>query len=149
MADLENGPHPDDVEPSLYGHGYPILDKLADWVTACDPYTIPEPSAENPLALVEAGRALNSAIIDLVPYSSEDEIRSKAYYVRAHIRDLTAQFIFHEYTDSNTDEPCDAEWNVTGLLMLVHPEYQRPDDIRPAYVGYLIDKGRDEDREVS
>ena len=140
------------TESSSYGHDYPVLDALANWVQACDPYTAPmdadEITDEMRLTLVNATRDLNKAIIDLAPYSStDDNLRSLGYYTRAHIRDLSAQFLTDEYTDSNTDEPCDAEWNVTGLVMLAHPEYKRPDDIRPGYVGYLIDKGPADDQD--
>jgi hypothetical protein len=141
------------MEESPYGHEYPVLDALADWVNACDPYTAPlhfdDITDEMHLALAKAARTLAAAIIDLVPYAEhEDEGNSlwqKAYNTRATMRDLTGQFLLNDYTDSNTDEPCDVEWNVTGLVQLVDPTYQRPDEIQPAYVGYLIDEGPKED----
>ena len=144
---------------SPYGHDYPVLDALAEWIDATDPYTTPlDITDEVRLELNRAARVLNSAIVDLVPYPSQvlpgddgwktqNDLWHLAYHTRRHIRDLTGQFLLEDYTDSNTDEPCDAEWNVTGLVMLVHPEYERPDDIRPGYVGYLIDKGYPGDSE--
>jgi hypothetical protein len=127
---------------SPYGHDYPVLDALADWVQATDPFTLPaeEITGEMRLNLVEATRKLNSAIIDLVPYSQEapEELRSLAYNIRAHVRDLSMQFIVDEYTDSNTDEPCDVEWDVTGLVMMKDPTYVRPDEITPAYVANTL-----------
>jgi hypothetical protein len=135
---------------SPYGHDHPVLDALADWVKATDPYTAPlapeEITDEMRLALVLATRNLNSALVDLVPYSSSQELRELGYSTRHHMRDLSMQFLVNEYTDSNTDETCDVEWNVTGLVMLKHPPYERPDEIRPAYVGYLIDKGPEDDQ---
>jgi hypothetical protein len=145
------------ADESPYGHDYPVLDALADWVQATEPYTTPIGiTDEIRLELNRAARVLNSAINDLIPYQSQvrpgdegwetaNNLWSLAYHTRAHIRDLTGQFLLEEYTDSNTDEPCDAEWNVTGLVMLIHPDYERPDDIRPGFVGYLIDEGPKDD----
>jgi hypothetical protein len=143
---------------SPYGHEYPVLDALADWVQATDPYTVPfDVTDDIRLELVRTTKALNSAIVDLVPYPSQvrpgdegwetaNNLWHLAYHTRVHIRELSGQFLMEDYTDSNTDEPCDAEWNVTGLVMLVHPEYKRPDFVRPGYVGYLIDEGPKEDQ---
>jgi hypothetical protein len=131
------------TDESPYGHEHPILDRLADWVQATDPYTAPldpeEITDEMDTALLHAGRDLNAAIAAATSYAEgyNREMNSRAWHIRAHIRELTADFLFSEYTDSTTDEPCDVEYNVTGFVAELVEGYERPVEVTPAYVGFL------------
>lgn len=130
---------------------FPVLKALEIWEEAVEPYIAPEDHDTDAirLALVKTTHDLNNAIHDLVSYSDlavTDKLRSLAYDIRAHVRDLSMQFLMDEYTDSNTDEPNDVAWDVTGLLEMRHPEYKRPEEMRPSYVSNIL-SGPPEDEE--
>jgi len=129
------------------GHRYPVLDRLADWAKATEPYTIPlEVNDGTQLALANTARDLVAALIDLTPYSQfqNGEVYELSYKIRVNIRDLTGQFLTNDYTDSNTDEPNDMEWDVCSLVAMIYEDYEVPEDMMPSYVGNIF-PGRDDE----
>lgn len=59
---------------------------------------------------------------------------SEAFNINRNLIGLSAQFLWGLYTDSDTDAPCDIEWDVHHLMKAILPSYEIPADVGPAYV---------------
>lgn len=47
----------------------------------------------------------------------------EAFTIRRNLITLTAQFLFNDYSDSDTDAPCDMEYDVYRLMETLHPTF--------------------------
>jgi len=125
-----------------------IVMALEQWVEATSPYCEPrKPGREEEVLFVERTRWL----LFLLKEISHKELDGKglwgdSFAIRRSIMGLSAQFLWDDYTDSNTDEPCDVEWDVHTLLSKLDKDHKVPDEVRPAYVGnYYEGPKEDED----
>ena len=89
--------------------------------------------------------ALVTTTADLVrllhlDYGTYGHLHGKYFAIRRHLIELSGQFLWDDYTDSNTDEPCDIEWDVHHLQADINPNYVIPsiDDVGPAYVSGTV-----------
>lgn len=59
---------------------------------------------------------------------------SEAHAIARNVIALSGSFLWGVYTDSDTDAPCDVEWDVHNLTKAILPSYKIPADVGPAYV---------------
>lgn len=73
---------------------------------------------------------------------------SQANHIVRSLIDLSGSFLWGNYTDSDTDAPCDLEWDVHHLQRDLNPAHVIPEDVEPAYVmGTVYPTPEDEDEE--
>jgi hypothetical protein len=73
---------------------------------------------------------------------------SEAHHIIRNLIGLSGQFLWNVYTDSDTDAPCDLEWDVHHLQKAIDDSYTIPDDVEPAYVmGTVYPTPDDEDED--
>jgi hypothetical protein len=65
---------------------------------------------------------------ELSPYFSQ------ATMIRHNLVGLSGQYLWDDYTDSDTDARCDVEWDVWQLAKACNPSLVVPEDVEPAYV---------------
>lgn len=116
----------------------PILEALSAWVEATDAYSECEPGID-PAPLTRAADALVGRIDDLarpqrpaaIPASEWDQTLAA---IMQTIQAVSDRFTSGEYSDDDTDAPCDVEWDVHSLVAAVDPSYQIPEEIEPSHV---------------
>lgn len=106
---------------------HPIIDALAAWIDATDAYS-------------ECDRGVDSAPLRVARDALATAIEThagaapQAPAVVATMLEVSSRFISDEYSDDDTDAPCDVEWDVHNLVHVIDPSHVVPEDVRPASV---------------
>lgn len=122
-----------------------LITPLNAWLTVVREDDIPKTD------LVKTTRDLKEALGELrVGLPGEAPRTLHPLFFQAHaimtaLLDLSARFLWDDYTDSDTDAPCDLEWDVHHLQQALNPSHVFPADIQPAYVMATVFSGPPED----
>jgi len=131
---------------------HPLLEALEKWLKAVDPWTWPASEADltsdQVLQLVTTTRELRRQIGDLACTATGEPpnvvlhpLFSDGHALIRNLIGLSGSFLWQHYTDSDTDSPCDMEWDVHTLLEKADIGYTKPVDeyLQPAYVSNYYD----------
>lgn len=108
-------------------------DALNEWLEACGPYCEPRDGTDaEAIELIRTAKALVEFLRSSTAYEHADH--HNAWMIGDNVLHLSMQFLTGQYTDSDTDAPCDIEWDVYSFLERAIEGYKRPADHYPAYV---------------
>lgn len=112
------------------GHAYTpasvVADALDAWLTACEAFAEFRAHASDGTRLA-AARDVLGALVAPIPHE-----HTRA--VLAQISVVSDRFGMGQYSDDDTDAPCDVEWDVHSLLAAVDPAHVVPDEVEPSHV---------------
>lgn len=128
-----------------------IADASGPWVSAIREYdSAAETADQRPndlttMTLVNTMRTLVDAMHEMCygPQMLRDDnlepLRKKIYQIMQDVQEETIRHLSNHFTDSDTDAPCDVEWDLMNFVREVNPDQGLWDDgIEPAYVRNTV-----------
>lgn len=115
-----------------------ITEQLERLISSYEPYCEPrDATPEEEAEMISASKEMLAEISRVTEgVTVASSLWSKSFTITRNLADLSGRFLFGLYSDSDTDAPCDLEYDLCKLREALDPEYSMPspDEVQPAYV---------------